>query len=119
MPKISHRHNLKTKRKLRVSGALTGTAQRPRLSVSRSNAHLSLQAVDDIAGKTLVMAHDLGKTSKIKGTKTDRSVVVAKTMAEALKKAGITTVIFDRGAYRYHGRVKAVAETLRQEGIIV
>ena len=118
MPKIVHRHSLKQKRKLRVSGALTGTAARPRVSVARSNAHIVLQAIDDIAEKTIVSASDLGKT-KIKGTKTERAIIVAQALVKALKAAEVTAVIFDRGAYRYHGRVKAVAETLRKEGIIV
>lgn len=118
MPKIVHRHSLKQKRKLRVSGALTGTAARPRVSVARSNAHIVLQAIDDMAQKTVVSASDLGKT-KIKGTKTERAITVAKALVKALKAANITAVVFDRGAYRYHGRVKVVAETLRTEGIIV
>ncbi len=118
MPKIAHRHSLKQKRKLRVSGAMSGTAARPRVSVARSNAHIALQAIDDVAHKTVVAASDLGKTA-VKGTKTERAITVSKALAKALAAAGITAVVFDRGAYRYHGRVKAVAETLRQEGITV
>ena len=118
MPKIAHNHTLKQKRKMRVSGKMNGTALRPRVTVFRSNQHIVLQAIDDEAGKTVVAANDLGK-AKIKGTKTDRSVAVTKLLVAGLKKAEISAVVFDRGAYRYHGRVKAVAETLRQEGITV
>lgn len=120
MPKISHKFSVKQARKLRVSGKLTGTAERPRLSVFRSNAHISLQAIDDMAGKTVASADTYGKAAaKKKVTKTEESVVVAKAIATALKTKNITAVVFDRGANRYHGRVKAVAETLRAEGINV
>jgi large subunit ribosomal protein L18 len=118
MPKIAHHHTLKQKRKLRVSGKMNGTAERPRVAVFRSNQHIVLQAIDDVAEKTVASASDLGKT-KVKGTKTERSVAVTKLLVAGLKKAEISAVVFDRGSYRYHGRVKAVAETLRQEGITV
>lgn len=118
MPKIAHHHTLKQKRKLRVSGKMNGTAERPRVAVFRSNQHIVLQAIDDVAGVTVASASDLGKT-KIKGTKTDRAVAVTKLLVAGLQKVTVSAVVFDRGSYRYHGRVKAVAETLRQEGITV
>lgn len=120
MPKISHTLSIKKARKVRVSGRLTGTAERPRLSVFRSNAHVSLQAIDDVAGLTVASADSYGKeNSKKKMTKTEEAVAVAKAMASALKAKKIAAVVFDRGANRYHGRVKAVAEALRADGITV
>lgn len=118
MPKISHHYTLKEKRKMRVSGKMTGSALRPRIAVFRSNEHINLQAIDDAAGKTVVTASDLGKI-KLKGTKTERSVLVTKELVKKLKAAKVEAVVFDRGASKYHGRVKAVADTLRQEGISV
>jgi large subunit ribosomal protein L18 len=106
----------KTRRAKRIRAKISGTAERPRLSVHRSNQHISLQAINDVAGVTLAAGSDL----KLKaGTKTERAQKVAEQTAADLKKAGITKVVFDRGSFRYHGRIKAVAETLRQAGIEV
>ncbi len=120
MPKVSHKLSAKQSRKQRVSGKMSGTAERPRLSVFRSNAHVFLQAIDDQAGQTLASASSLGKkAAKSKLTKTESAVAVAKTMSDALKAKKISAVVFDRGASRYHGRVKAVAEALRESGVKV
>jgi large subunit ribosomal protein L18 len=116
MHKINHNLSLATKRKLRVRRHMTGTAERPRVSVERSNHYTSVQVIDDVAGKTLTAVSDMGN-KKITGTKTERAVETTKVLAEQLKKLKINKVMFDRGAFRYHGRVKAVAETLRQQGI--
>ena len=106
------------KRIRRVRAKIFGTADRPRVTVYRSNKHLSVQAIDDQRGVTLAAGTDLGK-EKISGTKTERAVMAAKKLAQAMKKAKITKASFDRGQYNYHGRVKMVAETLRAEGIEV
>lgn len=120
MPTIGHKFSIKQARKLRVSGKLVGTAERPRLAVFRSNAHVYLQAIDDATGKTVVSAGNYGKTTaKKKQTKTEAAIVVAKEMVKSLQAKKISAVVFDRGANRYHGRVKAIAETLRAEGITV
>lgn len=119
MPVIQHNIKLPAKRKARVRAKIYGTAKRPRLTVFRSNEHTYLQAINDDAQKTLVAASDAAKTSKIKGTKTERAVQVAEGFVSLLKKAKIKAVVFDRGSYKYHGRVKAIAETLRKEGIKV
>lgn len=104
----------KTRRAKRIRAKILGTAQRPRLSVHRTNLHVYLQAIDDVAGVTLAASSD----AKLKtGTKTERAMETAKVAAAALKKAGVKKVVFDRGSFRYHGRIKAVAETLRQSGI--
>lgn len=116
-------HNLTKaeKRKARVRSKIFGTAAKPRLTVFRSNKHLYLQAINDDSGKTVASANDvrLRKDSKLKKTKTEIAAMIAAEMAKALKQAKVQAVVFDRGAYRYHGRVKAVAETLRSEGIKV
>lgn len=117
MPKIKHHLTVKQKRQQRVRSKLHGTAARPRLSVLRSNKHVYLQAIDDEAGKTLTSGNDAGKDKKIKGTKTQRAVKVAQDLAKDLNKKKIKELVFDRGYYRYHGRVKAVADALREAGM--
>lgn len=112
--KVLNRQRLK--RQLRIRGKVAKVAKRYRLVVFRSNEHISLQVVD-VAGKTLFGASDIGKTNTIKGTKTERSVAVAKNLLTALQKAKIDAIVFDRSYYKYHGRIKAVAETLREGGI--
>jgi len=105
------------KRQKRVRAKIVGTTVRPRLTVFRSNKHIALQVIDDSLGKTLASASDLTKTTPIKGTKTERAVIVSKTLLETLNKKKIKSLVFDRSYYKYHGRVKAVAETLREGGI--
>lgn len=105
------------KRKLRVRAKLHGTAMRPRVSVFRSSEHTSLQVINDEAATTLVAATE--KEVKEKTNKSGRAVAVAKILAEKMKKAKVTAAVFDRGSYRYHGRVKAVADALRAAGIQV
>lgn len=117
MKKINHRRTLAQKRKMRVRAKLFGTAERPRVSVQRSNKYMSVQVIDDVAQKTLVGVSDIN--NKKAGTKSESAAAVATKTFEALKKLHITKVIFDRGQYRYHGRVKAVAETLRSLGMEV
>lgn len=102
-------------RKKRVRAKMEGTATKPRISVTRSNRYIFMQAIDDVAGKTLFGVRDTDG----KATKTERAVETAKAFSAELKKAKITQAIFDRGPYKYHGRVKAVAEALRAEGINV
>ncbi len=105
------------KRQKRIRAKIVGNSARPRLTVFRSNAHIVLQVIDDTLGKTLIEVSDLGKDSKIKGTKTERAVEVAKILLAGLKKQKIVALVFDRSYYKYHGRIKAVAETLREGGI--
>lgn len=102
------------RRAARVRAVIRGTAERPRLSVFRSQKHISAQIIDDVAGRTLVSAQD----AKLeKRTPLECATEVGTLVAEAAKKAGITTVIFDRGSYLFHGRVKAVAEAAREAGL--
>jgi len=115
--KVDHNITQQERRKRRVRANIHGTAERPRVSVFRSNQHTALQAIDDVRAVTLVAAgeHEL----KEKGTKATRAVAIARILAEKMKKAKIQAAVFDRGPYKYHGRVKAVADTLREAGIQV
>jgi large subunit ribosomal protein L18 len=104
------------KRKIAVRSKLHGTAKRPRLSVFRSNQHIQLQVINDETGKTLLGMSDMGHDQP-KGTKTERAVKLAQQLAKKLKAKKIQAIVFDRSPYRYHGRIKAVAEALREAGI--
>lgn len=102
------------RRAARVRAVIRGTAERPRLSVFRSQKHISAQIIDDVAGCTLASAQDL-RLEKLPPL--ERAQQVGKLVAEAAKEAGVTTVVFDRGSYLYHGRVKALAEAAREAGL--
>jgi large subunit ribosomal protein L18 len=107
---------LRARRHKRVRKHLVGTAERPRLVVFRSNRGIAAQLVDDGAGKTLAAASSLN-VRNAKGTKSDQAAAVGKLLAENAKKAGVKSVVFDRGGYLYHGRVKALAEAAREGGL--
>lgn len=94
---------------------MTGTADKPRVSVFRSLTHISVQAIDDIAGKTLVAVSD--KEVKAKGNKTEVATAVGEAAGKKLADKKISKIVFDKGAYKYHGRVKALAEGIRKAGI--
>lgn len=102
------------RRHLRVRKKVEGTAERPRLVVHRSLKHIYAQIVDDISNRTILTVSDLMVGE---GKKAERSLAVGKTLAERAKAAGITRVVFDRAGYRYHGRVKAVADGAREGGL--
>jgi len=112
MPKT--REEMRYRRHLRVRKKVTGTTQRPRLVVFRSLKHISAQLVDDVAGRTLMTVTSAGIES---GKKSEKSLEVGKRLAARAKDAGIKQVVFDRGGYRYHGRVKAVADGAREGGL--
>jgi large subunit ribosomal protein L18 len=104
------------RRHRRVRSKIAGTAERPRLAVFRSNRGIFAQLVDDASGRTLAAA---GWTSVASaGSKTDQANAVGKALGQAAKKAGIERCVFDRGGYLYHGRVKALAEGAREEGLV-
>jgi large subunit ribosomal protein L18 len=105
------------RRHLRVRGKLSGTAERPRLVVSRSNRGISAQLVDDLDGRTLVSATWLQLKKSFKGNKTAQAAEVGKLLAANAKKAEIEEVVFDRAGYLYHGRVKALADAAREGGL--
>jgi large subunit ribosomal protein L18 len=111
---IVRQNKTRLKRKLRNRKALYGTADRPRVSVSRSNKHLQAQAIDDLGKRTIIGISDI---TVEKGNKTEKAKELGKRFVDVLKKNNIETIIFDRGAYKYHGRVKAFAESIREAGI--
>lgn len=122
MPRIKHNTTIPQKRAKRVRSKINGTSDRPRLAIVCSNANTYLQVINDETGQTLASSNDLhlNKTTKeTKGTKTERAQKVAQDLAAKLKKQNITKLMLDRGARRYHGRVKAVADTIREAGIHV
>lgn len=102
-------------RKGRVRAVLSGSAERPRLSVTISNLHISAQLIDDVAGHTLASATTVGK--KATGTMTEKAAKVGTEIAKKAKKAGIKTVVFDRNGRQYAGRLAALADAARQEGL--
>jgi large subunit ribosomal protein L18 len=105
------------RRHRRVRGRIEGTAERPRLVVFRSNRGIEAQLVDDLAGKTLAAASWLNLKKSFKGNKTEQAAEVGKLLAANAKKAKVESVVFDRGGYLYHGRVKALAEAAREGGL--
>ena len=105
----------KNRRQTRVRSKIHGTASRPRLSVFRSLTSISAQLIDDNAGKTIASASD--KEIKGKATKTEKAAQVGKMIASKAAEKKITEVIFDRGSYQYHGRIKAVADGAREGGL--
>ena len=107
----------RARRHKRVRKKVSGTAERPRLVVFRSNRGITAQLVDDLEGKTLAAASWLHLKKSFKGNKTAQAAEVGKLVAEAAKKAEIEVVVFDRGGYLYHGRVKALAEAAREGGL--
>jgi large subunit ribosomal protein L18 len=102
-------------RHLRVRKKVAGTAERPRLVVFRSDKHIYAQLVDDAAGRTIATVSSLKVAAS--GKKTERAAEVGKQVAVVAKDKGITRVVFDRGGYKYHGRVKAVADGAREGGL--
>lgn len=111
----------KTSRRERIKKgirkSLTGTAERPRLSVFRSNKGIYAQVIDDVAGKTLASASSSSKDFAASGTKIEQSKAVGKLVAEKAVAAGISKVVFDRNGYLYHGRIKSLAEGAREGGL--
>jgi large subunit ribosomal protein L18 len=105
------------RRHKRVRRDVAGTAERPRLCVFRSNRGIEAQLIDDHEAKTLAAASWLNLKKGFKGNKTDQAKEVGKALAANAKKAGVETVVFDRGGYLYHGRVKALAEGAREGGL--
>ncbi len=108
---------LRQRRHARLRRRLSGTAQRPRVAVSRSARHLSAQIIDDEAGRTLAAASSVEAGLRGTGGNIEGAKKVAALLAERAKAASITTVVFDRGGYDYHGRVAAFAEALREAGL--
>ncbi len=116
--KIKTQADRRARRHLRVRKRVRGTAARPRLVVFRSSKHIYAQVVDDDRGVTLVGASDASEGIQIEGSgKTAKSMALGLLIAARAKEKGIAAVVFDRGGYQYHGRVKAVADGARKGGL--
>jgi len=104
----------------RIRRKLSGTEQRPRLAVFRSVAHIYAQVIDDVAGHTLVSASSVDKSAdkgKSQGGNVAAAKAIGKLVAERAKEKGVKAVVFDRGGYQYHGRIKALADAAREAGL--
>ena len=112
------RNEMRKQRHARIRAELSGTSERPRLNVFRSNANITAQIIDDEKGITLVSASTLEKDLNIKnGGNVEAAKLIGEEIAKRAKKAKITKVVFDRGGYLYHGRVAALAEAARENGL--
>ena len=116
MPVLTVRE-ARLRRHRRVRGKVQGTAERPRLVVSRSNKGIAAQLIDDMDSRTLAAASWLQLKKSFSGTKTEQAAEVGKLLAQKAKQAGIETAVFDRAGYLYHGRVKALADAAREGGL--
>lgn len=101
----------------RIRKTITGTAECPRLAVFRSNKQIYAQVIDDTKGHTIIAASSKEKGVDAKGPKIDQAVIVGKLLGEKALAAGVSKVVFDRGGYLYHGRVKALADAAREAGL--
>jgi len=101
----------------RIRRKLSGTPQRPRLAVFRSVAHIYAQVIDDTEGKTIVSASSVDKGGKTNGGNVAAAKSIGKLVAERAREKGIKSVVFDRGGYQYHGRIKALADAAREGGL--
>jgi large subunit ribosomal protein L18 len=118
MPKIKTKEEGRLRRKKRLRKKVSGSSDLPRLAVYRSLNHIYVQAIDDKTGKTLLSASSLELKEKAKKTgNKDTAKMVGELVAEKCKQKGIDAVVFDRGGYLYHGRVKALAEAARAKGL--
>jgi large subunit ribosomal protein L18 len=107
--------NRRTRIKAHIRHKVSGSAQKPRLTVFRSNSQIYAQLIDDVAGVTLASASSLGVKEKL--NKTEQAARVGSLVAKVAKDAGITEVVFDRNGYLYHGRVKQLADAAREAGL--
>jgi large subunit ribosomal protein L18 len=113
---LAHKLHNRAQRKSRIRSIVSGTAQRPRLSVSVSNLHVTAQLIDDTTHKTVGYATTVGQKA-VKGTMTEKAAWVGEEIAKQAKAAKIKTIVFDRGGRLYHGRVAALADAARKAGL--
>jgi large subunit ribosomal protein L18 len=118
MTQVVNRGDARQKRHDRIRLTLAGSGERPRLAVFRSLNHIYAQVIDDTSGRTLAAASTLEKELRgSKQTKTEEAKVVGRLVAERAKSAGVGRVVFDRAGFRYHGRIKSLAEAAREAGL--
>jgi large subunit ribosomal protein L18 len=116
--KVKTKEDIRTRIRARIRRKLAGTQERPRLAVFRSQAHIYAQVIDDDAGKTLCAASTLDKDLKSpKGANVAAAKAVGQLIANRAKEKGIEAVVFDRGGFQYHGRIKALADAAREAGL--
>lgn len=110
---------LRVRRHFRLRKRVSGSSERPRLNVFRSNVHIYAQVIDDVQGHTLAAAstNEKGWPADAPKAKTEQAALIGRLVAERAQAAGVTKVVFDRGGYKYHGRVKALAEAAREAGL--
>lgn len=111
------KNKVRLKRHSRIRNKISGTAERPRLSIFRSNKNIYAQLIDDVAGVTLASASSLDASVSADATKIEQAQAVGKAIAEAGKKSNITSVVFDRSGYLYHGRIAVLADAARENGL--
>lgn len=115
MNKQKHKIARRQRRSARVRSVVTGTAERPRLAVFRANQHMYAQLIDDVSGKTLAAASTVKDAAA--GNKSEQSAAVGEKIAKKAIELNIKQVVFDRGGFKYHGRVKALADAARSAGL--
>jgi large subunit ribosomal protein L18 len=114
----SNRRTARTRRHARLRKKVNGSPERPRLAVNRSSRHMFVQLIDDLAGRTLVSASTMeADVRALEGDKKARAAKVGELLAARAREAGVTAVVFDRGGYRYHGRIAALADAAREGGL--
>ncbi len=116
MNRLAHKYSTANRRQARVKARLHGNKNQPRLRVRVSNMHISAQLIDDELGHTMVSVSTVG-SKQAAGTKTEKAIWVGSEIAKKAKTAKIKRVVFDRGSKLYHGRIKALAEAARKEGL--
>ena len=118
MTGVANRGTARQKRHDRIRLSLAGTSERPRLAVFRSLNHIYAQVIDDTSGRTLAAASTVDKELKgSKSTKSEEAAVVGRLIAQRAKAAGVERVVFDRAGFRYHGRIKSLADAAREAGL--
>ena len=118
MTQVASRSGARRKRHARIRLSLAGTPERPRLAVFRSLNHIYAQVIDDTSGRTLAAASTLERELKgSRATKTEEAAIVGRLVAERAKSAGVERVVFDRAGFRYHGRIRSLADAAREAGL--
>ncbi|MCD6129720.1 MAG: 50S ribosomal protein L18 [Deltaproteobacteria bacterium] len=117
MLKVNDRNKMRNKRKLRIKEKVKGTVERPRLCVYKSLKHIYAQLIDDSEGRTLVCASTIDKDCKVRANNVEAAKGVGMMVAKRALENGIDTVVFDRNGYIYRGRIKALADAARKEGL--
>ena len=118
MTQVASRSGARRKRHERIRLSLAGTPERPRLAVFRSLNHIYAQVIDDTSGRTLAAASTLERELKgSRATKTEEAAIVGRLVAERAKSAGVERVVFDRAGFRYHGRIRSLADAAREAGL--